>query len=79
VCAGKEELRLSDLKGQELGARIAFFNACQSARARGVDIPDSSRSFAEYFLRAGVDASKVGTRVAPTPKADDATPVSKVS
>lgn len=56
LCAGQERLRLSDLKGKGFAARVAFFNACQSARVRGVESSEGSNSFAEYFLRAGVEA-----------------------
>jgi hypothetical protein len=50
------KLTLKDLKGRV--PRMVFFNACQSARLRKKEkeLAVLSRSFAEYFLRGGVEA-----------------------
>jgi CHAT domain-containing protein len=56
LCANHEPLLFEDLSSLRSVPRIAFFNACQSARVRGVQLPSVSRAFAEFFLRAGVEA-----------------------
>lgn len=47
---------LTDLKERELSLRLAFVNACESARVRGSMLDGASSSFAEYFLRSGAEA-----------------------
>lgn len=56
-CAEDKELCLSDLQALPRLPRLAIFNACQSGRVRneaGATAPP--QSFAEFFLRSGVDA-----------------------
>ena len=50
-------LTLTEMSGVESVPRLCFVNACQAARVRGASTSDEeSRAFAEFFLRAGVDA-----------------------
>lgn len=61
VCAGRTRLTLEDLLGLARVPRLAVFNACQAGRVRGdTDDAPVPLSFAEFFLRARVDAY-VGT------------------
>lgn len=73
VCPSGERLTGQDIAAFDALPRIAFFNACRSARLRrmepadpvpeGADAPLESiytRAFASYFLRGGVEAY-VGT------------------
>ncbi|HZJ63676.1 MAG TPA: CHAT domain-containing protein [Kofleriaceae bacterium] len=56
-CAEDKELYLSHLQALPRLPRLVIFNACQSGRVRneaGVTAPP--QSFAEFFLRSGVDA-----------------------
>ena len=56
-----EPLMLADLKDKEFSVRLAFVNACESGRVRATkpearpEAPPSA-SFAEYFLRMGIEA-----------------------
>jgi hypothetical protein len=58
------KLTLDDIRGEPIGPRIVFFNACESVRLRGeaevVQGPEAARAFAEYVLLSGVEAF-VGT------------------
>ncbi|HEX2674185.1 MAG TPA: CHAT domain-containing protein, partial [Polyangiaceae bacterium] len=56
ICAGEERLSLADLKGIEIGPRLVFFNACESARMRGKPTQSAARALAEYILCGGVEA-----------------------
>lgn len=47
---------LADLKGVETHLRLAFVNACEAARVRGRRTENPAASFAEYFLRSGIEA-----------------------
>jgi CHAT domain-containing protein len=47
---------LADLKGVETHLRLAFVNACEAARVRGRRKQNPAASFAEYFLRSGIEA-----------------------
>jgi CHAT domain-containing protein len=51
-------LTARDLRDVQIGPRIVFFNACQSARVRNQEAStqDVSRAFAEVVLSRGVDA-----------------------
>jgi CHAT domain-containing protein len=53
-----EALTLEDLRGQPIGPRVVFFNACQSVRVRGqtVPVPEAARAVAEYILLSGVES-----------------------
>jgi hypothetical protein len=53
-------LGLRELSGTDLAPRAVFFNACQSARVRRQVLGEVAQAFAEYFLRAGIEAY-VGT------------------
>jgi CHAT domain-containing protein len=57
LCANKEKLTLKDLRALTTVPRVAFVNACQGGRMRGArdDVP-RGQAFAEFFLRAGIDA-----------------------
>ena len=46
----------SDLKGVETHLRLAFVNACEAGRVRGRRKQNPAASFAEYFLRSGIEA-----------------------
>lgn len=59
VCADGS-LGLTELAEAQLAPRVVFFNACQSARMRNRVLPEAAQAFAEYFLRAGIEAY-VGT------------------
>jgi CHAT domain-containing protein len=47
---------LADLKRIELSLRLAFVNACEVGRVRGKGKMVPAASFAEYFLRSGIEA-----------------------
>jgi CHAT domain-containing protein len=56
--AGRERLTLADLRGAAT-PRVAFVNACEAARIRGKPITEPAllaASFAEFFLRGGIEA-----------------------
>jgi hypothetical protein len=53
ILAGHERLTLVNLQTIEM-PRIAFLNACEAARVRAEST--DAASFAEFFLRSGVDA-----------------------
>ncbi|QDT35963.1 CHAT domain-containing protein [Stratiformator vulcanicus] len=62
VLSGKEEFRLAELAGLKV-PRVAIFNACEAGRVRGYrgePDPEKAASFAEFFLRGGVE-SYLGT------------------
>ena len=50
------ELTVTQLQKLARVPRLAFFNACQAGRVRGDAAARPSQTFAEFFLRAGVDA-----------------------
>ena len=50
------ELTVAQLAQLKRVPRLAVFNACQAGRVRGDIVTRPPQSFAEYFLRAGVDA-----------------------
>jgi CHAT domain-containing protein len=55
--AGDERLTLTRLTQLKSVPRLAFVNACQAGRVRGsAPIVHEPQAFAEFFLRAGVDA-----------------------
>ncbi len=56
-CADRD-LTLADIRGLEQVPRLAFVNACEAGRVRGApEVEDApARAFAEFFLRAGMDA-----------------------
>jgi hypothetical protein len=67
VCAGAELLTGDDLAGLAVTPRVAFFNACRSARVRDAALapaaaaampppPTFTRAFAACFLRGGIEA-----------------------
>jgi CHAT domain-containing protein len=57
LLADEERLTVADMRGVK-GPRVAFVNGCQSGRVR--DVTAEAVSFAEVFLRSGVEAF-VGT------------------
>ena len=54
LLAGKEKLTLADVRGVDM-PRIAFVNACEAGRVRG-PVTAAAASFAEFFLRGGIEA-----------------------
>jgi hypothetical protein len=54
VLAGRERLTLADVRGVA-APRVALVNACEAGRVRG-QVTTEAASFAEFFLRAGVEA-----------------------
>jgi CHAT domain-containing protein len=55
--AGRETLTLKEMRSLGILPRIAFFNACEAARVRGVTAGvAASTAFAEFFLRSGIEA-----------------------
>ncbi len=54
VLAGGQRLTLADMRGVTT-PRVAFVNACEAGRVRG-DVTTEAASFAEFFLRSGVEA-----------------------
>jgi hypothetical protein len=58
LLAGEEPLTLADMRGVAT-PRVALVNACEAGRVRGA-VTSEAASFAEFFLRGGVE-SYVGT------------------
>lgn len=66
LCAGGERLTGADVAKFDATPRVAFFNACRSARMREIEVPPDgppavsspvfTRAFAAYFLRGGIEA-----------------------
>ena len=54
VLAGGERFTLADLR-RVTTPRVAFVNACEAGRVRG-EVTTEAASFAEFFLRSGVEA-----------------------
>lgn len=54
ILHGEERLTLTDLRGVAM-PRVAFVNACEAGRVRG-EVTTEAASFAEFFLRGGVEA-----------------------
>jgi CHAT domain-containing protein len=54
ILAGDNALTLADLRGVTT-PRVAFVNACEAGRVRGKFTTEAA-SFAEFFLRSGVEA-----------------------
>jgi hypothetical protein len=54
VLAGAQRLTLADIRGVAT-PRVAFVNACEAGRVRG-EVTNEAASFAEFFLRSGVEA-----------------------
>ncbi len=48
-------LTFEDIRGRSLPVRLAFVNACESARVRG-PVQTEAAAFAEMFLRSGIEA-----------------------
>jgi len=55
LLAGRDPLTLADLRGVET-PRVAFLNACEAGRVRGDTMTTEAASFAEFFLRSGIEA-----------------------
>jgi CHAT domain-containing protein len=64
-CANGERLTGADIAEFDATPRVAFFNACRSARVREIEVPvhgavvsapEFTRAFAAYFLRGGIEA-----------------------
>ncbi|MBI3270139.1 MAG: CHAT domain-containing protein [Planctomycetes bacterium] len=56
VCAGGERLTLADMSGAGTPPRLAFVNACESARVRAKGGRARPGAFAEQFLKSGIEA-----------------------
>lgn len=56
LCCANGDLTSTQLQTLTRVPRLAVFNACQAGRVRGDVETHSTQSFAEFFLRAGVEA-----------------------